>query len=110
MAFDTFIRNFFEAGGTGILAGDGKLSCGWEKILEARDDFKIWKTIHATLDYQFITDPAFNRDRGPVSVFGAAALGILSRPGRLHNVAELGAKNFGRAKSAVGRNCWAKRR
>ena len=23
-----------------------------------------------TLDYQFITDPAYNRDRGPVSVFG----------------------------------------
>jgi high affinity Mn2+ porin len=23
------------------------------------------------LDYQFITDPAFNRDRGPISVFGA---------------------------------------
>ena len=23
------------------------------------------------LDYQFISDPAFNRDRGPVSVFGA---------------------------------------
>ena len=30
----------------------------------------IWKTIHAAVDYQFIADPAFNRDRGPVSVFG----------------------------------------
>ncbi len=62
---------FFAAGGTGILAGDGNLNYGWEKILETYYDFGIWKTVHASLDYQFIADPAFNRDRGPVSVFGA---------------------------------------
>jgi high affinity Mn2+ porin len=64
-------QEFFEAGGTGILAGDGALNYGWEKILESYYDFKIWKTIHGALDYQFVTDPAFNRDRGPVSVFAA---------------------------------------
>jgi high affinity Mn2+ porin len=64
-------EKFLEAGGTGILAGDGKLSYGWEKILETYYDVAIWKTIHAAVDYQFITDPAFNRDRGPVSVIGA---------------------------------------
>jgi high affinity Mn2+ porin len=64
-------QQFLEAGGTGILAGDGKLNYGWEQILETYYDFNIWKTVHATLDYQFIANPAFNRDRGPVSVFGA---------------------------------------
>jgi high affinity Mn2+ porin len=64
-------QEFFEAGGIGILAGDGNLNYGWEKILETYYDFKIWKSIHGALDYQFITDPAFNQDRGPVSVFGA---------------------------------------
>ena len=64
-------QEFFEAGGTGILAGDGKLSYGWEKILETYYDFQLWKAVHATADYQFIADPAFNRDRGPISVFGA---------------------------------------
>ena len=64
-------QEFFAAGGTGILAGDGNLNYGWEKILETYYDCQIWKTIHGTLDYQFINDPAFNRDRGPVSVFGA---------------------------------------
>jgi high affinity Mn2+ porin len=39
--------------------------------METYYDFKIWKTIHGTVDYQFITDPAFNRDRGPVSAFAA---------------------------------------
>jgi high affinity Mn2+ porin len=56
---------------------DGALNYGWEKILETYYDFKIWKTIHGAVDYQYITDPAFSQDRGPVSVFGAAALGIL---------------------------------
>ncbi len=64
-------RKFFAAGGTGILAGDGALSYGWEKLLEVYYDFKICPGTHATLDYQFITNPAFNRDRGPVSIFGA---------------------------------------
>jgi high affinity Mn2+ porin len=64
-------QEFLAAGGTGILAGDGNLNYGWEKILETYYDFKIWKTIHSALDYQFISDPAFNQDRGPVSVFSA---------------------------------------
>jgi high affinity Mn2+ porin len=64
-------QEFFEAGGTGILAGDGHLNYGWEKIVETYYDFKMWKSIHGAFDYQFISDPAFNRDRGPVSVFGA---------------------------------------
>jgi high affinity Mn2+ porin len=64
-------QEFFEAGGTGILAGDGNLNYGWEKILETYYDCQIWKTIRAALDYQFVDNPAFNTARGPVSVFGA---------------------------------------
>lgn len=64
-------QRFLAAGGLGILAGDGALTYGWEKNLEVYYDFQIWKTLHGTLDYQFIVDPAFNQDRGPVSVFGA---------------------------------------
>jgi high affinity Mn2+ porin len=62
-------QEFLAAGGTGILAGDGNLNYAWEKILETYYDARIWKTIHTTVDYQFISDPAFNRARGPVSVF-----------------------------------------
>lgn len=69
-------QEFFESGGTGILAGDGAghFNYGWEKILETYYDFKIWDGVHGALDYQCVTDPAFNQDRGPVSVFS----------GRLH--------------------------
>jgi high affinity Mn2+ porin len=64
-------QEYFAAGGVGILAGDGQLNYAWEKILETYYDFGIWKTIHATLDYQYVNDPAFNQDRGPVSFLGA---------------------------------------
>ena len=64
-------QEFFQAGGTGIEAGDGNLNYGWERALEVYYDFQIWKDLHGALDYQFISNPAFNRDRGPVSVLGA---------------------------------------
>ena len=62
-------QEFLEVGGFGILAGDGNLNYGWEKILETYYDAAVWKTVHTAVDYQFISDPAFNRARGPVSVF-----------------------------------------
>jgi high affinity Mn2+ porin len=67
-------QKFFAAGGTGILAGDDGLNYGWEEMIETYYDCDVWKTVHFAVDYQFIANPAFNRDRGPVSVFG----------GRLH--------------------------
>lgn len=64
-------QRFLQAGGQDMLDGDGKLTYGPEKVLETYYDAKIWKTIHIAFDYQFIVDPAFNEDRGPVSVLGA---------------------------------------
>jgi high affinity Mn2+ porin len=64
-------QQFLKAGGTDMLDGDGNLNYDPEKVIETYYDFQIWKTIHLTLDYQFVTNPAFNRDRGPVTIFGA---------------------------------------
>jgi high affinity Mn2+ porin len=61
---------YLDAGGLGILVGDGQLPHpGPEQIIETYYSFPIgsWK---ATLDYQFIVNPAYNRDRGPVSIIG----------------------------------------
>jgi high affinity Mn2+ porin len=63
-------REFIAAGGTGILAGDGALSYGPEQIIETYYDVRLATHLSAALDYQFIANPAYNRDRGPVSVFG----------------------------------------
>ena len=62
---------FLNAGGLGILVGDGILpNPGPEEILEAYYGFPIDK-LRATLDYQFVNNPAYNEDRGPVSILGA---------------------------------------
>lgn len=63
-------QEFLQLGGLGILAGDGNLNYGWEKIMETYYDAAVWNTVHLAADYQFIDDPAFNSARGPVSVFG----------------------------------------
>jgi high affinity Mn2+ porin len=61
-------QQYLAAGGLGILAGDGRLNYGLEQTLETYYKFQIWKSISATADYQYVADPAYNRDRGPVSV------------------------------------------
>ncbi len=66
------LKNFLAAGGLGILVGDGKLiNSGPERILEAYYSLALLKIAHLTFDYQFVDNPAYNRDRGPVSVLGA---------------------------------------
>jgi high affinity Mn2+ porin len=64
-------QRFLQAGGEDMLDGDGNLNYGWEKVLETYYDLNLWKTVRLTTDYQFVVNPAFNRDRGPVSIIGA---------------------------------------
>ncbi len=61
---------FLNAGGLGILVGDGQLpNPGAEKIIELYYSLPVWSW-RVTFDYQFIANPGYNRDRGPVSVLG----------------------------------------
>jgi high affinity Mn2+ porin len=64
-------RAYFAAGGLGILIGDGQLNYRPEKILEAYYAYSMNKWATLTFDYQFVADPAYNADRGPVSIFAA---------------------------------------
>jgi high affinity Mn2+ porin len=66
-------RDFLAAGGIGLLIGDGQLNYREEKILEAYYAYKLnqWSTL--TFDYQFVANPSYNADRGPVSIFSARA-------------------------------------
>jgi high affinity Mn2+ porin len=62
---------FFNDGGLGILVGDGMLPHpGLEQILETYYELPV-SFLKLTLDYQFIVNPAYNEDRGPVSVVSA---------------------------------------
>jgi high affinity Mn2+ porin len=60
---------FFNAGGLGIVIGDGMLPHpGLEQIIETYYRYNLTSLWDVTLDYQFVNNPAYNRDRGPVSV------------------------------------------
>jgi len=62
-------ERYLNAGGLGILVGDGKLPHpGPEKVLETYYSLAVLHAAHLTFDYQYIANPAYNRDRGPVSV------------------------------------------
>ncbi|MGA2170647.1 MAG: carbohydrate porin [Terracidiphilus sp.] len=63
-------QQYLMAGGSNILDGDGNLNYGMERALETYYDHTFLQQSHWTLDYQFVANPAFNRDRGPVSLFG----------------------------------------
>jgi high affinity Mn2+ porin len=67
-------RDFIAAGGLGVLIGDGALNYRRERILETYYAYALNKQLTLTADYQLITNPAYNADRGPVNVFS----------GRLH--------------------------
>ena len=66
----TDARQYFGAGGVGILIGDGKLTYGPEKIFETYYSARVNKYMKLSVNYQRVNNPAYNRDRGPVSIFG----------------------------------------
>ncbi len=65
---------FLNAGGLGILVGDGQLpNPGLEKILEAYYSYALTASTRLSFDYQFVDNPGYNRDRGPANIFAARA-------------------------------------
>lgn len=61
-------RDFLAAGGTGLLIGDGRLNYSTERILETYYAYSVIKGVTLTADYQLVVNPAYNADRGPVSI------------------------------------------
>lgn len=63
-------RDFLAAGGYGFIIGDGALNYGHEGIIEAYYNTYLFNNFWLTFDYQFVNNPGYNKDRGPVHVFG----------------------------------------
>jgi high affinity Mn2+ porin len=63
-------KNYIAAGGLGFIIGDGKLNYTRENILETYYSARITDAFFLSLDYQFVANPAYNKDRGVVNVLG----------------------------------------
>lgn len=62
---------YLRLGGRGFLLGDGNLRYGRENIWETYYTLRMWRGIFASAQLQFISNPGYNQDRGPVWVPGA---------------------------------------
>jgi len=62
-------RSYLAAGGYGFIIGDGALRYGLEALGEVYYRLTLVKEIALIGTYQFLLDPAYNRDRGPVNIF-----------------------------------------
>jgi hypothetical protein len=63
-------QDYLAAGGTGFLIGDGKLNYRPERAFEGYYSVALAGKSWLTVDYQHFDNPAYNADRGPVSVWG----------------------------------------
>ena len=64
-------RDYLAAGGLGFFIGDGQLSYRTENIFETFYSLGAAKDFWVSLGFQRIFNPAYNSDRGPVSVASA---------------------------------------
>ncbi len=61
-------QNYLHYGGLGFLLGDGNLNYGRENIVESYYDWHAWRGMFYAIDVQHVSDPGYNRDRGPAWV------------------------------------------
>ena len=61
-------REYLQLGGLGFLLGDGNLRYGRETIVESYYTAHLWRGVFASGGVQFVANPGYNRDRGPVFV------------------------------------------
>lgn len=63
-------QTYLADGGLGVLVGDGQLThYDTEQIAEFYYAWQALSFLAVTADYQYVRNPAYNADRGPVNIF-----------------------------------------
>jgi carbohydrate-selective porin OprB len=62
-------RDYLAAGGQGFMLGEGRLNYRQERIFETYYALAMGRLFTATVDAQWIHNPGYNCDRGPVSIY-----------------------------------------
>lgn len=63
-------RTYLARGGLGFFLGDGTLSYKPEYVFESFYSMKLLKNAWLSIDYQRLTNPGYNADRGPANFYG----------------------------------------
>ena len=63
-------RDYLAAGGLGFMLGDGALNAGTENAIDVWYRFSPVRFFAVSAEVERFANPAFNRDRGPVTVWG----------------------------------------
>jgi len=61
---------YLAMGGVDGFVGDGRLRWAGEGVVDAFYSVNFLKALWLTADYQFLWNPGFNADRGPVNIIG----------------------------------------
>ncbi|HXY54692.1 MAG TPA: carbohydrate porin, partial [Nitrospirota bacterium] len=62
-------KDYLAAGGIGMLLGDGKLNYKPEQVFEIYYLVQIGRYAQLSPDFQYLQNPGYNQDRGPVEVY-----------------------------------------
>jgi carbohydrate-selective porin OprB len=63
-------RDYLAAGGCGFMLCDGALDYGHERVVEAYYRAQLGRYLQVSPDLQWISNPGYNRARGPARVIG----------------------------------------
>jgi high affinity Mn2+ porin len=63
--------DYLNLGGIDGFIGDGKLNYKPEQVVDIYYQCHVMPSAWLSVDYQHITNPAYNADRGPVDIYGA---------------------------------------
>lgn len=61
--------HYLALGGIDGFIGDGKINYAPEQVVDLFYSYNVWNEIWLTGDYQHITNPGYNADRGPVDIY-----------------------------------------
>lgn len=62
---------YLALGGIDGFIGDGRINYQPEQVTDLFYSYNVWNSIWLTADYQFINNPGYNADRGPINIYGA---------------------------------------
>jgi high affinity Mn2+ porin len=63
-------RDYLAAGGVGFMVGDGRINYAPEEIAETYYSVRLVDNVRLGPDYQYVRNPGYNADRGPVHILG----------------------------------------